>query len=324
MEYFVTGATGFIGSHLVAQLVEAGHEVVALVRTPTKAADLPDTVEVVHGDIRDRASLRDGMAGVDGVFHLAAWYEVGNPDVETAERVNVEGTRNVLGLVDELDVPKAVYTSTLGVFSDTGGKLVDESYRYDGPHVTTYDRTKWTAHYAVAEPMAEAGLPLVTVLPGFTYGPGDRGPSWSFWRTYLEGNLFAISRRTGACWGHVEDTARAHRRAMERGTVGEAYIIAGEPYTLVETFEIAESVTGIPAPRTVPPAVFGLLARVAAAAERAVTPPPQFQSEPLRVLDGVTYWGDNAKATRELGLEHRPFEAGLAETLAYERAQLGV
>ncbi len=321
MEYFVTGATGFLGGVLVDQLLDDGHEVVALVRTPAEA-DLPDPVTVVEGDITRKESMREGMAGANGVFHLAAWYQVGNPDAETAEQVNVTGTRNVLELVDELDVPRAVYTSTVGVFSDTSGELVDEGYRYDGPHLTVYDRTKWQAHYEVARPMAEAGLPLVTVMPGFIYGPGDRGPTWSFWRNYLRGDLPVISRRTGGCWGHVEDTARAHLKAMERGSTGEEYIIAGEPYTLVETFELAETITGIDAPRAISPAVFRWLSRAAALIETVATPPPSFQSEPLRVLGGTTYWGDNAKATRELDLEHRPFEEGLAETLQEARSAL--
>lgn len=323
MEYFVTGATGFVGGELVEQLVAAGHDVAALVRTPS-ATDLPEPVRVVEGDITEKASMRDAMAGVDGVFHLAAWYQVGDPDVETAERVNVEGTRNVLELVDELDVPKAVYTSTLAVFSDTGGERPDESYRYDGPHLTTYDRTKWEAHYEVAAPMAAAGLPLVTVLPGVVYGPGDRGPTWDLWRNYLLGNLLVIPAEGGYCWSHVEDVARAHRRAMADGIPGEEYIIAGEPSHLVEAFELAETITGRTAPRPVPPAIFGALSRLAALVERVVTPPRMFQSEPLGVLAGATYWGDNAKAKRELGLEHRPFEAGLEETLEAAAAELDV
>ncbi|MDZ7701375.1 MAG: NAD-dependent epimerase/dehydratase family protein [Halobacteriales archaeon] len=220
--------------------------------------------------------------------------------------------------------PKAVYTSTVAVFSDTDGELPDERYRYDGPHLTVYDRTKWRAHYEVAAPMAEAGVPVVTVQPGLIYGPGDRGPGWTLWESYLTGNLPAIPSRGGYCWGHVEDTARAHRRAMERGTPGEDYIICGEPYELPEVMAIAEELTGITAPRTVPPAVFGALSRVASVVERVTTPPSTFRSETLRVLAGATYFGDNTKAERELGLEHRPFEAGLEETLAAARERLGV
>ena len=319
MEYFVTGATGFVGSHLVSQLADAGHDVVALVRSPSKARGLPDGVDFVEGDLTDKESMRDGMAGTDGVFHLAAWYRIGVDAPEVAEAVNVAGTRNVLELMRDLDVPQGVYTSTLAVFSDTHGECPDETYRYDGPHLSTYDRTKWQAHYEVAEPMVEDGLPLVTVMPGAIYGPGDRGPTWQFWQSYLDGSLPVIPKRSGYCWGHVEDVARAHVRAMDDGEPGEDYIVAGEPYTLVETFDIAESVTGIDAPRAISPVIFRGLSRVAAGVERVYTPPPMYRSEALRVLGGVTYWGDNSKAERELDLEHRPLAVGLRETFEYER-----
>ncbi len=89
------------------------------------------------------------------------------------ERIHVQGTRNVLELMRELDIPRGVYTSTLAVFSDTKGRLVDETYRHNGPWLSLYDRTKWLAHYRVAEPMIRQGLPLVIVQPGLVYGPGD-------------------------------------------------------------------------------------------------------------------------------------------------------
>ena len=316
MQYFVTGGTGFVGSHLVRQLVDEGHDVVVLARSPDRAGSLPDAVEVVRGDVTDRESMREPMRGADGVFHLAAWYEIGVDDVDRMERVNVEGTRNVLALVDELDVPKAVYTSSLAVFSDTGGRCPDESYRYDGPHLSTYDRTKWQAHYEVAEPMMDDGLPLVVVMPGAIYGPGDEGPTKLLWDAYLRGDLLVIPRETGYCWGHVEDVARAHRLAMDRGEPGEEYIVAGEPYTLVETFDLAEQLTGIEPPRAVSPAIFRGLSRVAGLLETVATLPPTYRAETLRVLGGVTYWGDNTKAKRDLGIEHRPFAEGLRETLS--------
>ena len=323
MEYFLTGATGFVGSHLVDQLLADGHDVVALVRTPATAS-LPDAVDIVEGDITDKESMREGMAGVDGVFHLAAWYKLGSDDVETAERVNVDGTRNVLELVDELDLPKAVYTSTLAVNGDTDGVVVDESYRYEGRHLSLYDRTKHAAHYEVAAPMAEAGLPLVTVMPGVIYGPGDRGPMWLLWESYLQGDLPMIPRRSGYTWGHVEDIARAHMQAMEQGEPGEDYIVGGEVHTLVDAFEVAERATGIDAPRAVSPDLFRGLGRLMGLVERVVTPPQMYRAEALRVLGGATYYGDNSKATAELGLEHRPFAEGLAETLTTEMETFGI
>jgi dihydroflavonol-4-reductase len=153
MEYFVTGGTGFIGTHLVDRLVEAGHEVNVLTRNRANAEHLPGEVAVVEGDITEKASMREAMSGVDGVFHLAAWFQVGpGPwNEENVEAINVHGTRNVLELLDELDIPKGVYASTIAAYGNTGGAYVDESYRSPNDFPTVYQESKWRAHYEVAE-----------------------------------------------------------------------------------------------------------------------------------------------------------------------------
>lgn len=323
MEYFITGATGFVGGHVARQLLDDGHDVVALARSPAKATDLEAAgAAVVEGDITDAESMREPMTGVDGVFHIAGWYDVGADDPALGDRINVEGTRTVLELMADLDVPKGVYTSTLAVNSDTRGQLVDEEYTFAGTHLTEYDRTKWEAHYEVARPMVEDGLPLVTVMPGLVYGPGDTSVFGDALRDFLRGEFPAVPREVAYCPGHVEDVARAHVQAMEHGTPGEDYIVCGEPVTLVELFDVVAEVSGREPPRAVPPWVFGALAPVAGLLERAVTLPKQYRAESLRVLAGVTYLGDNAKARAELGLEHRPLREGLRETVEHELARL--
>ncbi|MUW15532.1 NAD-dependent epimerase/dehydratase family protein [Halorubrum sp. CBA1125] len=328
MEYFVTGATGLVGTHLVEQLVAAGHDVVGLTRSRSNAAHLPEAVTVVEGDLTDKASMRRAMEGVDGVFHVGAWFYVGpGPEqAETARRVNVGGTRNVLELMDELDVPKGVYTSTVGVHPGTSGAIIDESTEPPQPTFAVYYRTKWAAHYEVAKPMMADGLPLVAVLPSAIYGPGDKleGSMRSIFRDYLTGDLPAIPRESRLSFDYVADTARAHRLAMERGTPGEEYIIASESRSLVEVFERAEAITGVPTPRVVPAAAFGVLARVMRVVERVVTPPEGFEPELLSFAAGRRYDVDNSKARRELGLEHRPLEEGLREYLTWELEQLGM
>lgn len=326
MRFFVTGATGFIGGHVARQLAEGGHEVVALARIPPKARPLAELgVQVFKGDVTDRESLRAPMEGVDGVFHLAGWYQVGVRDPRPAEPVNVQGTRNVLGMMEELGVPRGVYTSTLAVFSDTGGELKDETHRYDGPYLSEYDRTKWLAHFEVAEPLMEAGLPLTVVMPGVTYGPGDTGPIRPLLLRYLEGNLRTLPRRTAFCWGHVEDTARGHLLAMEKGDPGETYIIAGPPHTLIEAFEMAEEITGIPAPsRHASPRTLRFLSGLMRGVGALVPLEGTSHPETLRVSAGVTYLGSNAKARRELGFDPRPLRAGLEETLRHEMRLLGM
>jgi len=327
MKYFITGATGFIGGHVARQLLEAGHTVVALVRNPAKAQDLAALGAELHqGDITDRESMRAPMTGVDGLFHIAAWYEVGVRDTSRAEQINVEGTRNVLELMRDLGIPKGVYTSTVGVFSDTRGKLVDESYRYqpDGAWISVYERTKWQAHYEVAEPMMRAGLPLVIVQPGVVYGPGDTSIAHKTLVQYLQKKLPMTPRGAAFCWGHVEDTARAHILAMEQGRPGESYIIAGPVHTLAEGLALAEQITGVPAPRMqVNPGVVRALASVAGLVERVVPLPELYSAETLR-SSAATYTAGNAKAQRELGFTPRPLEEGLRETLHYEMERLGM
>jgi len=312
MRYLITGATGFVGGRIARRLREQGHEVVALARNPTKAGELRSIgVEVHPGDVTDKESMRKPMTGVDGVFHVAGWFKFGGRDRADAERTNVEGTRNVLELMTELGVPKGVYTSTIVVFGDTHGKVVDETYRHDGPWLTEYERTKWKAHYEVAERMIRKGLPLVIVQPGVVYGPGDTSRIRPMLLQYLKGKLRAVPQGVAQSWTYIDDVADGHLRAMERGRPGESYILGGPSHTLIEAFEIAERITGIPAPRFHPSPRF---LRAVAAVTR---------SEWLRVAAGVTYLASSAKARRELGYEPRSLEAGLRETLGHEMALLG-
>lgn len=324
MKYFVTGATGFVGGRVARQLIADGHEVVALVRSPQKAQDLAALgVQLAQGDIVDKASMRAPMTGVDGVFHIAAWYKVGVRDTSVGQAINVDGTRNVLELMQELGVPKGVYTSTLAVNSDTHGLLVDETYRYRGPHLSEYDRTKAEAH-RIAEAFIAAGLPLVIVMPGLIYGPGDTSSLRTYLIQHVEGKLPAAPRQTAYCWAHVDDIAGAHITALEQGKAGETYIIAGPAHSFVEAMQVIQQITGIPAPRTLPPAVFKTMAAVMGVVERIIAVPESFSSEGLRVIAGVTYLGDNGKARRELGYAPRPLAEGLEETLHHEMALLGV
>jgi nucleoside-diphosphate-sugar epimerase len=326
VKYFVTGATGFVGNHVARRLLEAGHQVVAVARNPEKAGEHAGLgLTLQRGDVTDKESMREAMRGVDGVFHIAGWYKVGVRDKSDAENINVQGTRNVLELMKELGVPRGVYTSTLAVNSDTHGKVVDESYRYTGPHLSEYDRTKWVAHYQVAEPMIAEGLPLVIVMPGVIYGPGDTSNLRSTLLRYLQRKLPIVPRKTAYSWAHVEDIAQGHLLAMEKGKLGESYIIAGPTHTLVAALRLAERITGVPAPRfRAHPAMLRAAAGLMSVIERVVPVPYDYTSEYLRVAAGVTYTGSNAKARRELGYNPRPLQQGLAETLRHEMRLLGM
>ena len=324
MKYFLTGATGFIGGVLVRQLVEAGHAVIAVVRTPAKAQSLKDMgVTLAQGDVTDKESMRAPMTGVDGVYHVAGWYKIGVRDKSEGEKINVQGTRNVLELMQELRIPKGVYTSTLAINSDTHGKQVDESYHFQGQHLSEYDRTKAAAH-KIANAMIAKGLPLVIVMPGLVYGPGDTSSVRTNFIQYLKRRLPIIPQKTAFSWAHVEDVARAHSLAMEKGRPGESYIICGPTHTFQEGLQMAQKISGGPVPIALPPAMISLTSKMMGLIEPFIPLPETYTAEGLRIVAGVTYTGDNSKARRELGYSPRSLEEGLRETVYHEMKLLGM
>lgn len=328
MEYFVTGGTGFIGTRLVGQLVDDGHDVIVLTRSRENADHLPSSVTIVEGDVTNTSRVREGMEGVDGVFHLAGWFHNGSEkrNRKKAERVNVRGTKTVLELVDELTIPKAVYTSTVTVYGNTGGTVVDENFLPEDPGQADYSQSKWRAHAEVVRPMIDDGLPVVVVLPGAVIGPGDgaTGSIRELFTSWLQGDLPVIPRGFTLPFDYVDDVAAAHVAAMENGERGEEYIIAGEPRGLVDIFDCATAMTDRPAPRTISPAWFTLLATVLSPVHRVRKLPPDFDPETLRTYGNTEVLVDNSKAIEELGIEHRDFEDGLREYLEWEIEQLDV
>ena len=322
MKYFLTGATGFLGGVLARQLREAGYEVNAVIRSPQKASELQSLgVQLFKGDVTDKESMRAAMQGTDGVFHVAGWYKIGTKDKSDGERVNVQGTRNVLELMKELHIPKGVYTSTVAINSDTHGDLKNESYRFTGKHLSEYDRTKAVAH-EIAKQFVAAGLPLVIVMPGGIYGPGDTSVLRATLINYLQGKLPMLPTRAGITWAHVEDVAHGHILAMKKGVPGETYILAGEPGTYQDAFQIASHITGKPAPSFVSYRLFKVLSMLVRPFDAFL--PETYTSEGLRIVAGPTYYADNSKAKRFLGYNPRPLSEGLESTLKHEMSLLGM
>jgi nucleoside-diphosphate-sugar epimerase len=322
MKYFVTGATGFVGGVLARKLHAAGHEVHASVRNLDKAKDLHDIgVKLFKGDVTDKESMREAMKGVDGVFHVAGWYKIGVKDKSNGERVNIQGTRNVMELMQELKIPKGVYTSSLVVNSDTKGEMKDETYHFTGQHLSEYDRTKAVAHEIAKEFIAK-GLPLVIVMPGLIYGPGDTSMLHTNIQDFLNEKLPMLPSQTTLCWGYVDDIVLGHILAMEKGKIGESYIIAGEPYKVVDAFKLASQITGKRAPGVVSYKVMKALSVIVKPFDSFL--PETYTSEGLREIAGPTYLGDNSKAKRELGYSPRPFREGWGETLRHEMKLLSM
>jgi nucleoside-diphosphate-sugar epimerase len=319
MRCLLTGVTGFVGRVVAAQLTAGGHQVSGLVRDPAKAADLEAAgVGLRSGDVTDRASVTAAVEGAEAVVHLAAWYQVGARN-DRAEEINVGGTRNVLEAAWRAGASRIVHVSSLAVNSDTHGLVRDESFRFEGRHLSEYDRTKWMAHYEVAVPLAESGAPVLIVQPGLIYGPGDESGMGRLVRDWLAGRSTPYGASSAYNWGHVEDTARGIISAMEQGRTGQSYIIAGPRHMVTEAFDIASSITGLPAPRLKAPS--GMLAMMAAVLGglSKVVPALAGQAELMRVAP-ATYLGDSAKAGRELGFGARSLEEGFGELLPMIRA----
>jgi dihydroflavonol-4-reductase len=326
MKIFVTGANGFIGSHLVTKLIARGHPVVCLVRDPSKASQLAQQgAMLVKGDVTNRDSMREPMHGADAVLHLAGWYEfiARGDDIRRMRAINVDGTRNVLELAAELGVPRILHTSTVGVFGNTRGKIADESFRAEKDSLQSeYERTKWAAHYEVAVPLQQRGAPVIILLPGGVTGAGDPSPHLALYRFYLRRMPVMFGASSGATWAHVDDIAEGHILALERGSVGEAYILAGPAMTYREMMERFAQVTGIPGPKIwLPDAITGATATLLGWLAALGVALPDLSEEGVSALSGYTYWGSAEKAKRELGWRVRPVDEAFRETLEWMRGQ---
>ncbi|HMC36895.1 MAG TPA: NAD-dependent epimerase/dehydratase family protein, partial [Actinomycetota bacterium] len=236
MRAFVTGGSGFIGGHLVRRLRERGEEVWALVRSPDRAAGLLACgAEVIPGDTSDQDPLRKAMDGCHTVYHCSGVYRVGIPASERRAMydANVAGTERVLDAATEAGVERIVYVSTVNVFGNTEGRVVDETYRRPGnDFVSYYDETKFLAHQAALERIARSA-PIVIVQPGGVYGPGDHSEIGRLIEQMRTGKLRVMTfPDLGFNFVHVEDVADGTVLAHDRGRVGESYVLGGEITTL--------------------------------------------------------------------------------------------
>jgi nucleoside-diphosphate-sugar epimerase len=323
MRVFVTGATGFIGGHVARMLRERGDEVVALVRSPEKAAELERRgCELVAGDLGEFEAIVSALGGCDAAIHGAAIYEVGVPESEHRRmyEANVVGTENMLRACLAAKTKKVVYVSTIAAFGNTGGEVVDESYEHPGTEFTSYyEQTKFEAHRVAKRLIAEEELPCVIVQPGAVYGPDDHSALGHQMNEFLAGRMpFLTFPDAGFNMVHVEDVARGVLLALDQGKVGESYVLGGELTTMRELMTKLAQAAGKKAPRRAIPS--GFLRAVAPAGPvlgRVMGQPPNMR-ELISSADGVTFWASHDKAMAELGYEPRGLETGLRETLAAE------
>lgn len=321
MKALVTGAGGFTGSHLVRALEQQGDFVVGLVRKSSNLARLSNcNVQLVYGDITDRDALRKAMTGVDTVFHTAAYVELGIVNEAEMERVNVEGTRSVLEIAQAAGVSKVVYCSTIGVFGDTGGKLVDETFKRTQTNFSSaYDRTKYQAQEWV-DRFAAQGLPVVSLLPSGIFGADDPhfGPAM---QQFLKGRLKLWAggdRITGIV--HVDDLAAAMILAAKKSKPGEHYIISAGELTTREMFEIFSQETNIPVPAEAPKPVVRLLGNLLDPVGRLLKWQPPLSRERVHYIYDRCVRVDATKACEELGWHPRSVSETLREIVRIMQA----
>jgi nucleoside-diphosphate-sugar epimerase len=322
MKIFMTGGTGFIGGHVARQLRERGDDVVALVRSPEKATALRELgCELVGGDLSDAAAIAKGMAGAEAAIHAGAVYKVGVPKSEHAAMFesNVAGTERVLDAALAASVPKLVYVSTCAVFGDTHGQVVEEGFRRDSDFPSEYERTKTLAH-EIAEDRIASGAPIVIVQPGGVYGPNDHSEVGNMIEQVRTGKLPAkMFPEAGFMFCHVEDIAAGIVLALDKGKVGESYVLSAEQSTIGELIDKVASIAGRKPPRfTMPSALLKLSAPLGPVIGPLMGFPPNLR-ELIASSDGVTYWATDAKARRELGFAPRDLDTGLRDTLAAAR-----
>jgi dihydroflavonol-4-reductase len=311
----VTGASGFIGSHVAKRLVAKGNHVRVLTRPTSRLEAIIDVdVERVTGDLRDPSSLGSALKGVQRVFHVAADYRLWASNPREIYQTNVDGTRNLLAAARRAGVERFVYTSTVGTVAAPGvlsGLPNEETVAGLHQMIGHYKRSKFLAEQEALQAACEA-LPVVIVNPTTPVGPGD-------WKPTPTGRMIVdfLNGRTPAYVDSglnivaVDDVAEGHWLAAERGKVGERYLLGGDNLTLQEIFGILARVSGRRAPNWKIPHGLAFAAGCAEAVISRI-----IRREPRIPLDGVRMarhkmFVDCSKAIRELGFSPGPADAAL-------------
>lgn len=250
MNILITGATGFIGRQLLADLIRNGHSVHVLSRTAGPLPEIPGpgSVEVFHGDILDPCSIGRAVTGCEAVFHLAGYARNWARNLETFLEVNLQGTKNVLKAAQDASVRRVVYTSSVMTFGPSTGSAIDETVDRTAPMLTGYELSKRAAEEEAVE-FCRRGLDVVMVNPTRVFGPGLLNEGNSVTRMikwYVEGKWHAVLGNGSAIgnYAFVQDVSLGHIQALERGRAGERYILGGENISFDELFALVARIAG--------------------------------------------------------------------------------
>ena len=312
MNIFLTGATGFVGSHVAHAYAAAGAHLRLLTRSASNPAifsELPADTEAVQGDLRNPQTFASALQGCDALIHVAADYRLWVPDPAAMYKANVDGTRDLLRFAREANIPKVVYTSSVATMGfQTDGTIVDE----DSPvsladMIGHYKRSKFLAEQE-AIIAAQKGQHVIILNPTTPIGSEDRKPTPTgrIVVDFLNRN-FPAYVDTGLNLVDVEEVARMHVVALDRGTPGERYILGGENLTLKQILDRMSAITGLPSPKhKVPHAVamaFAFFDETLTGKLRGKE--PRATVEAVRMGKKMMF-ASSSKAERDLGFEVRP------------------
>lgn len=323
MKSLVTGATGFIGAAVVRALLAAGREVRVLARRDSDIANLTGLkVEQAYGDLCDPDSLRQALAGCQHLYHVAAHYALWAKDPSIFYEVNVRGTRCLFEAARDVGLERMVYTSTIGAIGlpRDGGPGTEETPVSLSQMTGHYKRSKYLAEQEVLR-FAREGLPVIIVNPSAPVGEGDikPTPTGQVIVDFMKGRMWAYIE-TGMNLVDVEDVAVGHLLAMDRGRVGERYILGNANLSLREIFDTLSGLTGIKAPRMKVPwqGVLPLAYANHWLADFVTHRPPRIPLEGVRMAKYRMHY-DCTKARRELGLPQTPIDTALEKAVRWFR-----
>jgi dihydroflavonol-4-reductase len=323
MKALVTGATGFVGGAVVRALVNSGIDVRILARA---GADLQNiqklTVERIEGDLRDRTSLRNALTGCRQLYHVAAHYALWAKDPSIFYEVNVTGTKNLLEAARDVGTERIVYCSTIGAIGipPKGGLGTEETPVSVDQMAGHYKRSKYLAEQEVLK-LANTGLPVVIVNPSAPVGIGDvkPTPTGQVIVDFMKGRMPAYIE-TGMNIVDVDDVAAGHLLAMQKGRIGERYILGNANLMLREVLEILSRLTGVKAPSIKLPRLAILpLAHLNLWLANMTGKPPRIPLEGVRMAKYKMHY-DCSKAIRELGIPHTPPEVALEKAVKWFRS----
>jgi dihydroflavonol-4-reductase len=305
MSTLVTGAAGFLGSHLARQLVSRGEEVRILIRPSSSNRAISDlSLEYVTGDLRDAESLDRAMKGVKRVFHVAADYRLWAKHSQDIYDSNVGGTNNLLNAAKRAGVEQLIYTSTVATIAVDRPELPNESTdaRLD-EMVGHYKRSKWMAEREVLQ-AAREGLPVIVAMPTTPVGPWDwkPTPTGKIILDFLNGKMPGYVE-TGLNFVGVEQCAAGHLLVGEKGKIGERYLLGGENLSLKELLDTLAEITGLPAPSMKIPHGLALgVAYLETGFSRLLGKEPQIPVEGVKIAQHKMFV-DVSRAQRELGFQ---------------------